>query len=92
MWFYIKLAWRNVLRNKRRTIIAGIAIGIGLACLIFYDGLIIGMEDVAIRSATDSFIGEAQIHREGFQSSRRHGFNHRPIGSGDQRAGSGYLW
>ena len=70
MWFYIKLAWRNVLRNKRRTIIAGIAIGIGLACLIFYDGLIIGMEDVAIRSATDSFIGEAQIHREGFQSSR----------------------
>ncbi len=70
MWFYIKLAWRNVLRNKRRTIIAGIAIGIGLACLIFYDGLIIGMEDVAIRSATDSFIGEAQIHREGFQTSR----------------------
>lgn len=70
MWFYIKLAWRNVFRNKRRTIIAGIAIGIGLACLIFYDGLIIGMEEVAIRSATDSFIGEAQIHREGFQSSR----------------------
>ena len=69
MWFYIKLAWRNVLRNKRRTIIAGIAIGIGLACLIFYDALIIGMEDVAIRSATDSFIGEAQIHRKDFQNS-----------------------
>jgi ABC-type lipoprotein release transport system permease subunit len=68
MWFYIKLAWRNVLRNKRRTIIAGIAIGIGLACLIFYDGLIIGMEDVAIRSATDSFLGEAQIHRKDFRS------------------------
>ncbi len=70
MWFYIKLAWRNVLRNKRRTLIAGIAIGIGLSCLIFYDGLIIGMEDVAIRSATDSYMGEAQIHRNGFQSSQ----------------------
>jgi len=70
MWFYIKLAWRNVLRNKRRTLIAGIAIGIGLACLIFYDGLIIGMEEVAIRSATDTFLGEAQIHRQGYRNSR----------------------
>jgi ABC-type lipoprotein release transport system permease subunit len=70
MWFYVKLAWRNVLRNKRRTVIAGIAIGIGLACLIFYDGLIIGMEDVAIRSATDTFMGEAQIHRQGFRDTQ----------------------
>lgn len=70
MRFYIKLAWRNILRNKRRTIIASIAIGISLACLIFYDGLVIGMEDVAVRSATDSFMGQAQIHAEGFQSSR----------------------
>ena len=31
MWFTMKLAWRNIFRNKRRTIIAGIAIGIGLA-------------------------------------------------------------
>lgn len=70
MFFYLKLAWRNVLRNKRRTIIAGIAIGIGLAVLIFYDGLIIGMEEVAIRGATDTFLGEAQIHRKGFQDTR----------------------
>ncbi|MBN2345155.1 MAG: ABC transporter permease [Candidatus Aminicenantes bacterium] len=70
MGFTIKLAWRNVLRNKRRTVIAGIAIGIGLAFLIFYDGLIIGMEDVAIRSATASFMGEAQIHRRGFRQTQ----------------------
>jgi len=66
MWFDIKLAWRNVLRNKRRTVIAGIAIGIGLACLIFYDGLIIGMEELSIRGSTETFLGEAQIHRKGF--------------------------
>lgn len=70
MWFYTKLAWRNIFRNKRRTIIASIAIGIGLACLIFYDALVIGMEDSFVRSATGSFLGEAQIHREGFRETQ----------------------
>lgn len=67
MWFDIKLAWRNIFRNKRRTIIAGIAIGIGLASMIFTDALMIGMKDNMIKSATTSFLGEGQIHRSGFR-------------------------
>ncbi|MFQ5722779.1 MAG: ABC transporter permease [Candidatus Aminicenantales bacterium] len=67
MWFYIKLAWRNIFRNKRRTIIAGLAIGIGLAAMIFSDAFIIGMKNNMIKSATGSFLGEAQIHRQGFR-------------------------
>jgi ABC-type lipoprotein release transport system permease subunit len=67
MWFYIKLAWRNILRNKRRTFIAGTAIGIGLAALIFTDALMIGMTDHLVHSGTASFLGEAQVHREGFR-------------------------
>ena len=62
----IKLAWRNILRNKRRTIIASIAISIGLAALIFGDAFMIGMMENLIKTATDSFIGDAQIHRQGF--------------------------
>ncbi len=67
MWLFIKLAWRNVFRNKRRTFIAGIAIGIGLASLIFVDALIIGMKRNMIESATSSLLGEGQIHRKGFR-------------------------
>ena len=67
MWFYIKLAWRNLFRNKRRTIIAGLAIGIGLASMMLTDSIMIGMKDSMIGSATDSFLGEAQIHRNGFR-------------------------
>jgi len=63
---FIKLAWRNVLRNKRRTLIAGVAIGIGLAALIFTDALIIGMEDNMVASATASFLGEGRIHHENY--------------------------
>ena len=64
---YMKLAWRNLFRNKRRTFIAGTAIGIGLASLIFVDALMIGMEDNMIHTATSSYLGEGQIHRVGYR-------------------------
>jgi ABC-type lipoprotein release transport system permease subunit len=67
MWFDMKLAWRNILRNKRRTFIAGIAIGVGLGAMIFTDAVMIGMKDNMIKSATESFLGEGQIHRHGFR-------------------------
>jgi ABC-type lipoprotein release transport system permease subunit len=70
MWFYIKLAWRNILRNKRRTIIASIAIGIGLASLIMTDAVMKGMNSNMIKSATSSFMGEAQIHGSDFRETR----------------------
>lgn len=65
--FTIRLAWRNLFRNKRRSIIAGTAIGIGLAAMIFTDALTEGMRGQMIRSATAAFIGEGQIHRQGFR-------------------------
>lgn len=64
---YVKLAWRNLFRNKRRTLIAGTAIGLGLAALIFSDALIIGMEKNMIYTATSSFLGEGQIHHEKYR-------------------------
>jgi lipoprotein-releasing system permease protein len=66
---YLKLAVRNLFRNKRRSFIAGTAIGIGLAALIFTDALMVGMERNMIASATESFMGEGQIHRAGFRES-----------------------
>ncbi|MBD3297706.1 MAG: FtsX-like permease family protein [candidate division Zixibacteria bacterium] len=70
MWLQLKLAWRNIFRNKRRTTIAAIAIGIGLAAMIFTDALIIGMKQNMIASATSSFLGQAQIHRDGFRDNQ----------------------
>ncbi len=67
MWFTIKLAWRNLFRNKRRTFIAGTAIALGLASMMFTDAVMIGMKDIMIRSATGSFLGDAQIHRKEFR-------------------------
>ena len=68
MLLLLRLAWRNIFRNTRRTVLAGLAIGIGLAALIFTDALIIGMKESMIRTATDTFLGHGQIHLEGFRS------------------------
>ncbi|HKJ69756.1 MAG TPA: FtsX-like permease family protein [bacterium] len=70
MGIFIKLAWRNLFRNSRRTLLASLAIGIGLAALIFTDALIIGMEENMVRSATATFMGEGQIHRQGYLETR----------------------
>jgi ABC-type lipoprotein release transport system permease subunit len=70
MWLILKLAVRNVFRNRRRTFLAGTAIGIGLAALIFSDALLLGMKGAMIRNLTASFLGEGQIHARGFRQTR----------------------
>jgi len=64
---FLKLAWRNLFRNKRRTFIAGSAIALGLAALIFGDAFFIAEEQIMVDSATSAFLGQAQISREGYR-------------------------
>ena len=66
MNLYLKLGWRNNLRNKRRTGLAALAVGLGLAALIFTDAISIGMLSGLIDTATGTFMGQAQVHRRGF--------------------------
>lgn len=69
MVLLIRLAWRNIRRNTRRTILAGLAIGVGLASLIFTDAMMIGMNESMVRTATDTFLGHGQIHAQNFRNS-----------------------
>jgi uncharacterized membrane protein len=39
------MAWRNVWRNWRRTVIAGIAIALGLTLILVFDGFLGGMNE-----------------------------------------------
>lgn len=67
MFLFLKLAWRNLFRNTRRTVLSGLAIGIGLAALIFFDAFMIGMLDNMVTTATATFPGQAQIHAAKFR-------------------------
>ncbi len=62
----LKLAWRNLFRNTRRTILTAMLIGLSLAAMIIADGVILGMSNVMTSSMTDTLNGEAQIQRRGF--------------------------
>ncbi len=63
----IKLGWRNILRNKKRMLPAGLAIAVGLAALIALDALVVGMKENMIINATNTFLGHGQIHAKGFK-------------------------
>ncbi len=58
----IKLAWRNIWRNKRRTILTALTLTIGVVALSMMLTLAAGMVERMIRVATHSRIGDAQIH------------------------------
>lgn len=62
-----KIGLRNVLRNKRRSFLSALAIGIGLASLIIADGFLIGMRESVIKIVTETYLGHAQIHSMGYR-------------------------
>jgi ABC-type lipoprotein release transport system permease subunit len=63
----INLAWRNLWRNWRRTIIALIAVVLGLILLIFFDALIRGSDQAIFGNAVRLYGGNLQIHATGFR-------------------------
>ena len=65
----LMLAYRNLFRNIRRTVLTSLMIGCCLAALIITDGAIKGMLDVMVDSVTLTFAGEGTVHKEGFRDS-----------------------
>jgi len=63
----IKMAWRNVWRNWRRTVIAGIAIALGLTLILFFDGMLNGMDEALYGNTVRLQGGNVQIHAPGFR-------------------------
>ena len=65
---FIKLAWRNMWRNWRRTAIALIAIVLGLILLLLFDGMITGSDQAIFGNAVRLYGGNIQIHAPGYRA------------------------
>lgn len=63
----VKMAWRNVWRNWRRSLIASIAIVLGLILLIFMEALIEGSDQAIYGNAVRLYGGNIQVHAPGFR-------------------------
>ncbi len=66
MQLYLRLAWRNIWRHKRRTLIVVTAMGLGVALMMFYDGLWGGFNQAIYRSAIRVLGGNLQVHAAGY--------------------------
>lgn len=64
----LKLAWRNIWRNGRRTLITAAAIGLGVASLVFTQAMVEGMFSRMVGIATASMSGDAQVLAPGYRT------------------------
>ena len=66
----LRIAWRNILRNKRRTAVTVTAVTLNAAILIVSLALMDGMLQQAKANATQVMVGQVQIHATGYRADR----------------------
>lgn len=71
MLILLKLAARNVLRNKRRSAITLVGTGLGLALLLVVNGFITGSEDQLVNNFIAAEGGHIQINAQGYAAKAR---------------------
>ena len=62
-----RLAWRNLWRNHRRTLIMLLAITVGVWAMIFMTALMRGMVDQMVEDGIDTLPGLVQVHHPDFR-------------------------
>src|ERR1017187_2401145 len=66
----LRLPWRNLWRNPRRTLIAMAAIGLGYAMLLFVACLMAGLRQQMIESGTGLVLSDVEVHAPGYYPDR----------------------
>jgi len=69
MQLYLRLAWRNIWRHRRRTVIVVVALAFGLMLMMFYDGMMAGFEEAIYGNAIRVLGGNIRIHAAGYTAS-----------------------
>jgi len=66
----IKLAWRNIWRNRRRSLIVLTSVVVGLVAIVISDGLSNGMIGQMLFNQINLNISHIQIHKKGFNNNK----------------------
>ncbi len=66
-----RIAWRNLGRNRRRTLITGAGIALGAAMCIGAIGILDGLDKQIVTSVTDAELGHVQVHTPEYLRSRK---------------------
>ena len=65
----LKIAVRNLLRYKRRTLLTASLIAIGVVFVLLFVGVTGSFKSMMIGQMTDSMLGHLQVHRKGYLAS-----------------------
>jgi ABC-type lipoprotein release transport system permease subunit len=68
MLLYLRLAWRNIWRHRRRTVIVVAAMALTLGMMMWYDGFIAGFNDAIYGNAVKVLGGNVQVHAAGYRA------------------------
>src|SRR5689334_3027171 len=68
MMLFVRLAWRNIWRHRRRTVIVVLAMGLGLALMMMYDGMIDGFQQAIYGNAVKVLGGNLRVHAAGYSA------------------------
>jgi putative ABC transport system permease protein len=71
MWYLLKMALRNVLRNRRRSILAVLSVTIATMFIVFAQGMFGGIMGSMVRNYTRSETGHVRIATRGFEERAR---------------------
>ena len=66
----LRIAWRNLFRNRRRTALALTAIGLSVTLVLAYDGILRAYGDWMVETVTGPMLGHAQAHAPGWRKDR----------------------
>ncbi|MCK4667206.1 ABC transporter permease [Candidatus Dependentiae bacterium] len=69
MYNIIKIAYRNLIRQTKRTLLTVSIIILGVISVLVFSSLTGAFKDLMIGEITDSVLGHIQIHRKGYVSS-----------------------
>jgi putative ABC transport system permease protein len=65
----LRLALKNLLRYKRRTLLTGLLIAVGVVAVIVFVGLSSAFKGAIVGQITDSVLSHLQVHRKGYLAS-----------------------
>ncbi len=65
-----RIAWRNLGRNRKRTVLAVAAIALGQLTLVFVNSMMAGMFDEMLRTITGPLVGHVQVHHREWREER----------------------
>ncbi len=66
----LKLAWRNIWRNKRRSLIVLLSVIVGVNAILIMDGMSNGMLSQMLFNQISLNVSHIQIHSEGFNDNK----------------------